>query len=376
MSKPATSRHVSLAVTIVTATLAPLVVFLYFAVVTSDGSPRQLKVASPKVTGYWSPIPGRQGAFHIGPRPTRFSMVLPPDAPRGRLTFDLYLRQPIMPQIQVSCWKDLTTSEPSGFVEVTRQLRGLGRNQIVVDFDDGPGYFEAEGITIEIVSPNGANIAGLTKIQLESFSFSQRWSQLWSRLFAHQKINVRSINFIESNHFAGWGVPILFWAGFVVAMVVLLLRRFLLRERVALLTHSAFIVVVLVVLADLRNSGDYYRDARQSVSAWAESETFFDQLGTQENGLPWFTPTVKFLRENVSLEQQYYIEPDGPKSGLMRSALIRFAYYARPVRRTDKLDEADFALLLNGFSRPPVPSNEWKRIETLPGGVIVFEHIQ
>ena len=376
MSKPASSRYLPLAVTIVTAMLTPLVVVLYFAVVTSDGSPRLQNMADSKVTGYWSPVSSPPGAFRIGPEPTSFTTVLSPDAPRGRLTFDLYLQRPIDPQLQVSCWKDSATSKPSGFVTVTQQLRGAGRNQIVVDFDDGPGFFEAERIAIVIVSPNGANIAGLTNFQLESFSFSQRWRQLWGQLFAHQKLNLQTINFVESNHIAGWGVPTLFWAGFIVAIVVLLLRRFVLRERVALLTHSVLIVVVLVVLADLRNSGDYYRTARQAVSAWAESETFFDQLSTQENQLPWFTPTVRFLRENVSDKQQYYFESDGPESGLMRATLVRLAYYAQPVRRTDNLNEADFALLLKGYSRRPVPSDEWKRIEKLLGGVIVFEHIK
>jgi len=376
MSKQESRRLVPLAITIATAMLAPLVVLSYLVITTTDGSSRQEQLSRFNTSGFWSPIPGSQKAFNIGPEGTAFTTDLPSDTQWGRVTFDLFLQRPIRPNLQVVFAESSEAAEAFGTLDLTPQVRGSGRFEITADLDNVAGMFDAEKVQIAIVSPAGANVAAISNVQVESFSFSQRCVQVWSRLFEHQPLKFRTINEIDSSRIAGRGVTVLFWAGFFLSMVVLLVRRFLLRRTMSLLTHTAVTIIVLVVLADLRNSVDYVHNAREAVTLRNASTTFTEYVTDLESRLTSFGPMIEFLNKNVAPGQPYLFDVRDADMGTLKSTLTRIAYYAMPARRTYDEDEADFVLL---WRRPQAridhfqQSNEWTRREYLPGDVLVFE---
>ncbi len=376
MSNQESRRIVPLAITVATAALAPLVVFFFLVFTTSDGSPRQEDLSQLSIAGSWLPVPGGQGAFTIGPKATMFVTDLPADGQWGRITFDLLLQKSIRPKLEIRFGADSTSPGPSGFVDLTPLVRGSGRNKVTVDFDDTVGLFDAERVQIAIVSPGGENIARLVNVKVDSFSFSQRWAQAWSRLFEYQPLTLRTINGLESSRIAGRGVTFLFWAGFILAMAVLLARRLVLRRRVSLLLHTAVTIGVLVVLADLRNSTDYARSAHEAVTLRAASANVFEYLNEFERRLEWFGPVVEFISENVAPGRSYFLEVRGDEKGSVKTTLTRLAYYAKPARRTHDEEDADFALLWK-LPRARVDhfllSDQWTRREDLPDKMFVFE---
>lgn len=359
--------------TVAGAILAAAVVFLFLAAATSDGSGRVERFER------WTSGPnqliddGRGITFPVGPRPSLLLHTIADGGPAyALLTFEAYLRDPLSPEAGLiyGAGGDLADFRAYDF---SGQVARTGWNPIEISADEALGLGDAETVGLSLASLSGPNVMGVRGAALRTVSLGGRLRQMGAALVRHEPLAARSMNFSPSPKIAGRGFNFILWCALALSCLLLLARRLLLGGRLPLLSHLGASVLALVVLADLRNSVDYFQNARTAVERRANAPDTIAYLADLEAPFPWFAESVDYLRKwgERSPGKRYYLHVSG--SYFAPQALDRAEYYLLPVRRAANLVEADVVLIHALPEAPFEASRGWRRREPLPGGVAVYE---
>jgi hypothetical protein len=375
LSIPGTGRRREVCGTILTALIAPVLVFAALVALTSDRAPREFAIDAWRLGGRRLVDSGAGLTFPVGLRPTFLSPAAPPPAaPFARLDLEVYLRRPLELQAGLLYRLPAGKREDLRAYDFSLDIRKTGWNPVTISADDAAGLEKAEAIRLSLISLQGPNVAGIRNARLRSYSYGARAGQMLAALFRHEPLVPASVNFQVSQRVAGRGFSFLLWGALPLAAAGLLLRRFLLRERFRLLPHAALTLLVLFVLADLRNSTDAFLNARTAAARQARAPSIDAYLRQIERATPWLPDTARFLRETLPSGQRYYLHFG--RHPLTQVAARRAAYYAWPARRTFDVQEARLILSYGRSVEPFEQFRRWRRVGTLPGGVVVNERVR
>lgn len=358
--------------TVLVALLASALVFLWLAWATSDGSGRVERFERWTSGPNRLTDPGTGITFPVGPVPSRLLHQVADPAPVYALfTSEIYVRNPLPPEAGL-----LYGPRPDrGALRVYDFSSRLGRtgwNRVAVSADDALGLADARTVGLSLASLSGPNVMGVRGAALRTVSFPRRLRQMGAALLRHEPLAAHSINFIPSQKVAGRGFTFILWCALLLAVLVLLARRFVLRQRFPLALHIAATVLALFVLGDLRNSVDDLANAREALSRRARAQAVDPGVAELEAYFPWFHDTLNYVRawRRRAPEKRYYLRIAG--SPFANRALGRAEYLLLPARRAADLEEADLVLVYGYPSRPFDASPAWKRVDALPSGVLVY----
>ncbi|MDP3936771.1 MAG: hypothetical protein Q8R92_01390 [Deltaproteobacteria bacterium] len=357
------------------ALLAPAAVFLYLAAVTSDGSGRVERLTRWESGGALPADAGGGVTFPVGAYPVLLLHDKPDPGPvYSLLTFEVYLRNPLPAEagFLYGRGRALDRFQVHDF---STQIGRTGWNPIAVTADDAAGMGNAPVVGLSFVSVAGPNVMGIRGAELRTVPFSRRLGQMVSALLRPELLSQRSMNFIPSQKIAGRGFLHLIWVALPLALIVLLFRRFVLRRPLRMAAHAAVTVLVLFVLADLRNSADLAANAEASASRRARLPDTMATLAEIEAGFPWFTDALRYLGAwgETHPDGSYYLHVAG--SYFAPQAADRAAYYLLPLRRAATLNEADVALVYGHSFEPFEASVGWGYPDALPSGAAVYKRL-
>lgn len=361
-------RVSALARTVTIALIGPAMVFAWLAWATSDSRPTLYMIHEWETGGQKLFDPGPGLRLAIGQRPTIVLHRMPPrDATYSLLSFDFYLDTALEPQAGLL----YGAGEGTRVFDFSEKVKRTGWTRVAISADEARGLEDARVIAFSIVSQAGQNVAGLRNVTLQGFSFTERLRQMFFALMTPNPIGSASINAVGSHRVAGRGFTWILWAAFFISMAALLARKLVLGEPARPLRHAVLALLVLFVLADLRNSVDYVSIARNAVTQHAQAPSLVARLRLMEPAFPWFADAIVYIRENLVGGERYFFSVGGALGA--PHAARRAAYYALPARRTFYPDEADVVLAYGvpfaGYDR----SATWRLAAALPSGLRVYE---
>jgi hypothetical protein len=295
----------------------------------------------------------------------------------SEFVFDLYLEKTLIPQVLVAFELRENPDMVRWYPLPGVQIRRTGWNRVVVPFDMDKGFFSTNRIFLSLTSPQGPNLVGIRDARLVAHSRFDRLRRMLQASFRHQPLNQRSNNFVETHFVVGRGPLFVFWLALIVGLLSLPMRRFLLRERFSLVHHAVITLVVLVVLAELRNGADYFRNLRDAAAFRFGSRDLVEHLGRHEmnaHGIAWFGDGLRYLRQiakpgdRITVASRYV-------PGISE-AMRRLAYYADPALFTAQLDTADIALCFKTPSKQLDQSSDWDHVQTVAEDLIIFKRIR
>jgi len=312
--------------------------------------------------------------LEIGPRPVS---LLHPIRARGarpsRISFDLFLRDPVEPAARIVYRNAAAGEKDYRAWDFSGALDRAGWNPVSVTADDAPGFSDADEVGLLLACPV-PNVIALRGARIDRYRFPARARQMTAALLRRQPLIASSINAVPSQRVMGLGFGFLLWAGGVIALGILLARRFLLRESLPIVAHATITLVVLYALADLRNSADLFLNAREAATMRLRSGTLVEYLARREQVFPWFADAVHALRTRVPADASVWFQVNGPP--VLWEAVNRAWYYGQPARRASSLDRADVALIWGWGDDPLEGRPGWVLAERTPGGLVVYERIR
>jgi len=362
----------SLRRTVLVAILAPAIVFLLLAALSSDTRRRTEPIGAWLAGGRTLVDPGDGVRLAIGPQAVP---LFHPFRERGArfsvLAFDLYLQHPVEPSAKVFYRNTAAGEKDYRTFDFSSRVERAGWNPIAVTSDEAPGLHQADEVGFLLASPAVPNRIAVRGARLEAFPFPARAANMLGALFQHRPLVASSINAVPSQRVAGRGFAFLLWTGGAGALALLLLRRLLLHEPASLLAHAAITAVCLYALADARNGVDHFLNAREAAAMRLASPTMDEYLARREEVFPWFADAVRALRERGGSDHRALLRVRGPLAVVQ--AVRRAWYYAQPAREAAGLADADVVLSWGEGPDPLAGAAEWIRAARLPSGLIVYE---
>ena len=254
-------------------------------------------------------------------------------------------------------------------VDLTDQVgRGDGV-ELVASADDAPGLAAADQIALVITSPGQVQLA-IDDARLETVSLGGRLGEMLGRLTTPQPLSHAHNNFIESPRVAGHEWTYVHWWSLGILVALLCVRRWVLRRRIAVGMHAAASAVVLVGFMDLRNSVDYWSQAREAVARRTESDDLYEYLDNARE-FAWFGAVLRYLHEELPEGAPYCLSIEGERLGSVD--VRRMAYLAFPAQWVKTPDEARVAIVVGRPAVGLVPESEWREVAQPRPRVKVYE---
>lgn len=360
------ARLSSFARTIVVAVAAPLLVFSFLAVSTADFFGYERKITSWSVGGNVVSDKGAGLTFDIGAQPVVLVTNIPTDkASFSRFEFTLTIPNASAPTVNLLYRNSKNANTPFGYTSLTGQIRGPGPNRIALLFDEAPRLVDANQLALQLSSTGGPSRVTVSEASVSSVSYITRALQMTGALLRHKPLTQGGNNFVNAQTVAGRGFLFIFWIALPIAIIALLVRRFVLHESLSLIGHGALTIIVFVVMIDLRNMSDYIQHANAAVSTRAGSADIYEYLDSRETYFPWFADTVRAVREELP-DGGHYCLRAGRASGGFYEARARAAYYSRPASMTSKPENADVVILYNSSPKEFAESERWALVPPKP----------
>ena len=364
----------SFGLTLLVAALAFVTVFLILVFSSSGPVSRVYEVGTWDAGNQRLGAPGQPVEFPVGANPILLRHhVLTARTGFGVFEADIFVERKTPVRVFLA-YRDVRSSDPRlRGTELTNQVREAGWQHVRVTSDDAEGLDGASEIGLQMMAVRGQVRVGVRNARLVRPSWFGRAAMMLGSLLKRRRLTQGSNNFNPSLRVAGRGYGFLLWGAFAICVGILVLRRFALRERFAVMPHLGITILVLLVIGDARNHADYVGNAAAAVEMRAESKDLDDYLGRLENYFPWFADMSRYLREKTSEDVAFTPQMDKETQPGTWQAIHRLWYYVLPRKRVWNLDQADVALFY-GLPTKAVDANpDWRRVDALPSGVLVYE---
>ncbi|NQU42111.1 hypothetical protein HQ520_02415, partial [bacterium] len=370
-------RLSSVVLTVVTALFCVLLVFAWLLLSTSGWSGDEIRIRTWTQGGSRVQDTGEGVFFPAGSQPSGIFAPFP-EGKYSRLSFDLYIKKPVPPNEALLLYSPVPHPENlTRAVNIRSGIQKTGWNDSVeIGIDEERDLFDSALLGIAMSVPQGENTFGVRNVKVWSVGPCRRAAEMLDRMFQWQPLIQGSNNFVYSQKVAGRGVLFIFWAAMIPAVLVLMIRRYVLRESFNVIGHGLILVLVLFSLADFRNMTDYLRDAKAAVGLKAKAEDFPGMVGLHEDEyFPWVEDALRSLEKHLPERGVYYFQVDESPTGAYQ-AYKRAQYYALPAESTRELDKATLAILVNSRDGRIQETPEWRQVEAFPSGTRVYEKVE
>ncbi|MBW1846854.1 MAG: hypothetical protein JRJ27_06865 [Deltaproteobacteria bacterium] len=286
---------------------------------------------------------------------------------------EISLQQPVRPNILLHYRHQRQPQEKVGFrvVDLSNQIHSTAKNAIHIKFDDYEDLIHANELVLSFASSHGKNIITLKNPRLKTLTFSNRFKQVMKALFRRQPLTQGSNNFILSQRINGHGYLYFLWFFVIFSILLLLFRRLIIRTKFSVVIHISVTLVIIVILADLRNMHDYFQNSLTAFKLKSQSNSLAEHLGNHENRFRWFGDVVAAIQKELPNGGRYFAKIEGRQRGI-RQAVKRAYYYVRPALPTDNVSGAKIAVFYNVSIEDFDHSPEWQLKTLYPSGVYVY----
>ncbi len=375
--RPGGSRAV--VATIAAALLFPVVIFLVLAARTSNTETSTVPIKTWRIRGQTIETNGDKVVIQ-----TRNDLdflkyqIAESDPTFTRFTLDFLAERPLNGQLYLCYRRDDSVD--------TNQLQLYGLTHFVprpsewyklmIVFDDIPGLQGSSIIGVAVRSSTPGNTVHIRNAQLHAMSFIDRVREMTGALLRHRPLRQSSNNFITPQLILGTGFLFIFWLALAGSAAVLLIRRFVVREKFSLKNHMAITVLVLYICIDLRNTNDHVRHARAAWDQRQASANITEQLRQHETLFPWFADTLHYLKNELPPDGRYHVVSKNPGGKRVDKAFFRIAYYALPARGARRRENASHTLVYNASPGFVKDTATWRLEKTIANEVLVYRRIK